>query len=129
VDHFEDGLWRFFIPALSIEQGAFEARIARYEGFWRSSLEADENLPWPQPEQKWHQRAAFLGMLDRAETDAQIVSYRGYSHCRICRCSNGSQSFRLDIWEWPSGFRHYVAEHEVCPSPEFEAFIREWTQQ
>jgi len=123
------GVWRFFVPAASTEEGAFEARIPRYEGFWRSSSRADENLPWPQPEAKWPERAAFLKLLDRAEAEAQRVSYRGFSHCRICGCRNGSQSFRLDVWEWPSGFRHYVTDHEVRPSPEFELFVREWAQR
>jgi hypothetical protein len=128
VDHLQCGAWRFFVPAASTEQGAFEARTPRYEGFWRSSQQADENLPWPQPETKWPERAAFLKRLDRAEAEAQSISYRGYSPCRICGSRNGSQSFQLDVWEWPSGFRHYVAEHEVRPSPEFELFVREWAQ-
>jgi len=125
VDHLERGVWRFFIPAAGTQEGAFEARTPRYEGFWRSSAHADENLPWPQPDARWLQRAAFLEILDRAESEAQRVSYRGFSHCRVCGCRNGSQSFRLDVWEWPSGFRHYVADHEVRPTPEFELFIRE----
>ena len=125
VDHIASGLWRFFIPAASAQEGSFEARTPRYEGFWRSSAHGDGNLPWPQPDAKWPQRAAFLDMLDSAECTAQRVSYRGFSHCRLCGCRNGSQSFRLDVWEWPSGFRHYVADHEVRPTPEFELFIRE----
>jgi hypothetical protein len=105
----------------------YEARTAsRHEGFWRSSLHADENLPWPQPDAKWPRRAAFLEMLDRAEAEAQRGYSRGWSCCRICRCRNGTMTFRLDVWEWPEGFRHYVAEHEVRPSPEFELFVREW---
>jgi hypothetical protein len=129
VDYLGCGVWRFFVPATSTEEGAFEARTARYEGFWRCSLHADENLPWPQPEAKWPRRAAFLEMLDRVEAEAQRVYYRGFSPCRICRCDNGTQIFRLDVWEWPEGFRHYVAEHEVRPSPEFELFVREWAQE
>jgi len=109
ADHLESGKGRFFVPAASTEEGAFEARTPRYEGFWRSSSHTDESLPWPQPETKWSQRGAFLEMLDRAEAGAQRVSYRGFSHCRVCGRRNGSQSLRLDVWEWPSGFRHYVA--------------------
>jgi hypothetical protein len=130
ADQLECGVWRFFIPAASKEEGAFEARIPRYEGFWRSSSsQAEENLPWPQPEAKWPERADFLDALDRAEVEAQRVSYRGFSHCRVCGCRNGTQSFRLDVWEWPSGFRHYVADHDVRPSPEFEFFVREWRNE
>jgi hypothetical protein len=28
-------------------------------------------------------------------------------------------------WEWPEGFRHYVADHCVRPSVAFEHFVRE----
>ncbi len=129
VDCLECGAWRFFVPAAPSTKGAFEARAPRYEGFWRSSSHADESLPWPEPDAEWPQRAAFLDMLDRAEAEAQSVSYRGFSHCRLCGCRNGSQSFRLDVWEWPAGFRHYVAEHKVRPSPEFELFVRELGQR
>ena len=122
----ECGVWRFFVPAASTEEGAFEARTPRYEGFWRSSLHADEDLPWPQPDAKWPQRAAFLEALDRAEAEAERVLFRGFSLCRVCGGQNGSESFQLDVWEWPSGFRHYVADHEVRPSPQFDRFVREW---
>jgi hypothetical protein len=128
VDYLESGMWRFFVPAAPTEEGAFEAKSARYEGFWRTSLHADGKLPWPQPEPKWNERAGFLEMLDRAEVAAYRVHYFGYSDCRICGCLNGTKSFRLDVWEWPEGFRHYVAEHEVRPSPEFELFVRGWAQ-
>ena len=114
VDQLECGEWRFFVPAASTEEGAFEVRIPRYEGFWRSSSHADENLPWPQPEANGLQRATFLEALDRAETEAQRVSYCGFSHCRVCGCENGSQSFRLDVWEWPSGF---LPSERICEIP------------
>jgi hypothetical protein len=26
-------------------------------------------------------------------------------------------------WEWTAGFRHYIVEHDVQPSPEFQDFI------
>lgn len=127
VDCLERG-WRFFVPAASTEEGAFEARIPMYEGHWRSSFQSDEDLPWPRPGAKWSQRAAFLEALDRVESEAERISHRGFSPCRICGCKNGSQSFRLDVWEWPSGFRHYVADHEVRPSAAFDLFVRESTR-
>lgn len=128
VDHLDRDVWRFFVPAASVEEGAFLARIPLHEGFWRSSPHADEKLPWPRPAAKWPQRVAFLQMLDRAEAEAQRISFRGFALCRVCRCRNGHESLRLDVWEWPSGFRHYIAEHKVRPSAEFEIFIREWAQ-
>lgn len=127
VDQRTGGVWRFFVPAAPSDDGAFEARTPRYEGFWRSRLHSDQNLPWPEAEEGWPERAEFLKMLDHAEAEAEKVAYRGYSQCRICGCRNGSQSFRLDVWEWPSGYCHYLAEHEVRPSRDFELFIRDRT--
>lgn len=119
------GVWRFFVPAVPSEKGAFEARTPRREGFWRSRLDADEDLPWPGAQPEWPERDAFLEMLHRAESQAEKIAYRGFSLCRICTCRNGSQSFRLDVWEWPWGYRHYLTEHNVRPSHDFELFIRD----
>jgi hypothetical protein len=122
VDHLGDG-WRFYVPASSDEEGAFEVREVNYEGFWRASSNESSDLPWPEPEENWSSRTEFLFSLDGAEAIAERVSYRGISRCRICQCLNGSQSLRLKEWEWPAGFKHYVAEHSVRPSIAFEGFI------
>lgn len=123
VDHLESGGLRFLIPSETAERDAFEGRNPRYEGFWKSSSDSDENLPWPWPDPRWLQRTTFLRALDRIEVQARKISYRGFSHCRLCGCRNGSRSFQFDIWKWPEGFRHYVADHEVRPSSDFEIFI------
>jgi len=129
VDQRGNGVWRFYVPASAADNGAFEARIPRYEGFWRSRQKDDGTLPWPEGTPEWPERAAFLDMLDRADAEAEKVAYRGYSHCRICGCRNGFQSLRLDVWEWPSGFRHYLADHEVRPSRDFEVFVQEYASE
>ena len=126
VDYLESGGRRFFIPAKAMERDAFEARRVRHEGFWKASLDSAENLPWPQPDPSWLQRSAFLEALDRIEAEVYKVSYRGFSHCRICGRGNGTQSFRLEVWEWPEGFRHYISDHEVRPTSDFELFVLQW---
>jgi hypothetical protein len=122
VDYLEAG-WRFYVPASQGEMGAFEAPEVQYEGFWRISSSEESDLPWPEPEDNWTGRAELLACLDRAETSAERVRYRGYSFCRLCDCANGSESLRLSGWEWPAGFRHYIAEHCVRPTFAFEQFI------
>jgi hypothetical protein len=118
-----DGSWRFYLPASAETEGALEAAEPRFCGHWRMSPDEDSELPWPKPEGAWAGRSAFLTSLDRVEAIAERVQYRGYSHCRICSCVNGSEALRLGVWEWPSGFRHYIADHQIRPSDEFEAFI------
>ena len=68
VDVQEDGSRRFFVPALSDESETFEAKIPLYEGFWKSSLSANEELPWPQPDTAWVERNSFLEAFDFAES-------------------------------------------------------------
>lgn len=45
------------------------------------------------------------------------------SLCRICGRLNGCSEFTLGEWQWPSGLRHYVEQHNVKPSDEFIEFI------
>jgi hypothetical protein len=65
-----------------------------------------------------------FGQFHRRE--AKKITCFGYSYCRLCGCENGSESFSLENWEWPQGFRHYLVDHLVRPSPEFDLFISEW---
>ncbi|MGD0894041.1 MAG: hypothetical protein ABR923_21175, partial [Terracidiphilus sp.] len=118
-----EDLWRIYVPASPGEEGAFEASDARYEGFWRTSFGEESDLSWPEPVVAWTTKPKFLAALDRAEAIAESISYRGYSPCRLCNRGQGSQSLMLVEWQWPSGFRHYVAEHSVRPSITFEDFI------
>jgi hypothetical protein len=93
------------------------------EGYWRQSIDEKSKLPWPTPDEAWAGRDKFLCALERAESFAAKDYYMGYSQCRICKGSNGTKSHRLGGWDWPEGFRHYVAEHGVRPTAEFEEFI------
>jgi hypothetical protein len=115
--------WCIYVPASLGEEGAFEASEARYEGFWRATFGEESDLPWPEPVAAWTNQSEFLAALDRAEAIAERISYRGYSPCRLCNRGNGYQTLRLAEWQWPSGFRHYVAEHSVKPLIAFEDFM------
>ena len=122
ADQIED-VWYFYVPASTEIEGAFEAAAPQYEGFWRDFHEEESTLPWPQPDEEWAGREEFLHCLAQAEAIAERIMYRGYSLCRICSTMNGSESLRLAAWEWPSGYRHYVAAHFIRPSTAFELFV------
>lgn len=113
---------RLYVPAPSGSTG-FPAESPLYEGHWRSSVDEPSELPRPKPEPEWSERAAFLAALDRVEATAARIVYRGISMCRLCGQRNGHEALRLARWEWPAGFRHYLSEHNVRPSTEFEGFI------
>ena len=93
----------------------------RKEGHWRWAMEP--NLPMPEPDADWPGRDAFLPLLHRLEDAARETHFKGFSTCRLCGRVNGSSSFTLDGWEWPSGFAHYLEDHGVRPTADFEAFV------
>jgi hypothetical protein len=113
---------RYYVPTAS--GTGFRAEQPLYEGYWRRSVDESDELPWPNPEPTWDVRAAFLSRLDRVEGVAARVAYRGFSTCRLCGQRNGHEALRSARWEWPAGFRHYVAQHDVRPSSAFIDFIR-----
>lgn len=42
-------------------------------------------------------------------------SYRGFSTCRICDKMLGSQDLKYKNFVFPSGWEHYVIEHDILP--------------
>lgn len=92
------------------------------EGFWYSKEEP--KLPKPIPHSRaWPGKKDFLKCLDAKEETAARDYYKGYSRCRICNKLNGTATYRSDKWCWPSGFRHYVSDHNVRPTDDFIKFI------
>jgi hypothetical protein len=92
------------------------------EGYWYS-----DNEPWfpmPQPYLGlWLARDRFISKLKNLQLSAAETRYRGMSLCRLCKCVNGSSDFTAGDWTWPSGLLHYVENHNVRPSVEFEKFV------
>jgi len=117
----DTGMHRFYVPA-PVGTG-FSTESPLYAGHWRPSVDAASKLPWPEPAPDWRERASFLGRLDQVEAAAVRITYRGLSHCRLCGRVNGHEALRSARWEWPAGFRHYIADHDVRPSIEFAHFI------
>lgn len=92
------------------------------EGFWRSAAEPD--LPMPTVDAQWRDRNAFISRLVVLQRRARSTAYKGSAPCRLCdRRRNGSETFSLLGWEWPSGYLHYLTDHGVRPSAAFEAFV------
>ena len=93
----------------------------RQEGMWRWERQPD--LPTPVTDVDWPGREDFLEHLAAVEEAAHQFHFKGFSICRVCGEVNGSSSFTSGIWEWPDGFAHYIRDHGVRPTPDFEAFI------
>lgn len=93
----------------------------RVEGYWKGRVTPD--LPMPIPDIAWAGRDAFLTRLDAVERIAPERHTKGFSLCRLCGEANGSSEYRMGGWRWPEGLRHYLADHGVRPSADFEAFV------
>lgn len=92
------------------------------EGFWRSAGQPE--LPMPTVDAQWRDRNAFISRLAALQRRARSTAYKGSAPCRLCdRRHNGSETFSLFGWEWPSGYIHYLTDHGVRPSAPFEAFV------
>jgi hypothetical protein len=100
-----------------------EANI-REEGYWRRAIDEPSLLPWPIPEPAWLGRDAFLQHLEEAQRTATVIDYMGHSTCRLCGRANGASEFSQSEWAWPEGLRHYIIDHHVRPSADFENFIQ-----
>lgn len=96
--------------------------LVRREGYWRSKYAG--YLPAPVPRHNpWKGEAKFLLRLAIVEAKANAKHCKGSSICRLCEKINGSVTYELDGWEWPSGFAHYVRKHHVRPSLAFQEFV------
>jgi hypothetical protein len=124
TDVADDGSEHYWLPALGSEAGAFAASALSYEGHWSLPNVPGDDRPWPVSDPTWSGLSAFLPLLDRAEGKAERIAYRGKSYCRLCDQINGHVAYRLNQWEWPEGYRHYLTDHAVRPTREFEAFLR-----
>jgi hypothetical protein len=93
----------------------------RIEGYWRTSYAP--HLPTPVTGVEWPERAHFLTLLDDAELAAHAHHTKGMSKCRVCGEINGSIEYELGGWRWPEGLRHYLYDHGVRPTHDFEAFV------
>ena len=59
--------------------------------------------------------AAFVAVLTYVRHPDRAVGYMGWSDCRICGVRNGDQDFFRGDFVFPSGYGHYIAQHDVQP--------------
>lgn len=97
----------------------------KFEGYWYS-ISAPE---YPMPVSQINPISdAVLSKFDMVCAQARVKKYKGHSPCRLCdKEKNGCSEYRITIgdteWAVPYGFRHYLVEHNVHLSPEFEKAI------
>lgn len=95
---------------------------SKKEGYWYSAK--SPHLPQPLVRTRpFKGKTEFLAALDEVEAKARRRQFKSFSTCRVCDCDNGRADYIYREWEWPSGYRHYVADHNVEPTDEFRTFI------
>lgn len=107
---------------------ARDREIILREGFWSNGKADTAQFPKAIPRTKpWHGKAEFLEALEFVEARAQKKAYKGWSDCRCCGKKNGSADYRRTrfgvTFVWPSGFSHYVSEHNIRPSLAFQEWV------
>lgn len=96
----------------------------KHEGFWAADPDKIEVFPFPKPNiMHWIEKDEFIKKLTIVENKARKNTYKGFSRCRICKIPNGSITYTYSNWRWPSGFKHYIKQHNIKPSQEFISFI------
>ncbi|MET0979788.1 MAG: hypothetical protein ABWX90_00865 [Candidatus Saccharimonadales bacterium] len=102
------------------------------EGFWRNENDSStKNLPRVKARAKpFVGHREFLTALNRVQSyheDIKTLHAKGWSNCRCCEKKNGSVEFKLNAlgvtWAWPSGYVHYVEDHNVRPSLAFQEWV------
>lgn len=115
------------------------------EGYWGNgdtgSLSINNIYPMPiENTMTKDEVQSFVEKLDVVEGDIQSkiakekkltnafhMSFMGISPCRCCGKSNGTGEYFFQGRSWPTGFRHYIVDHKVKPSPEFIEFIEKYS--
>jgi hypothetical protein len=105
-------------------------------GFWKA-CDADIMLPFPgtpvytdvpianTSSMDTSTLKAFVDKLTWVEkTKAETTEYLGFSTCRICGCRNGNQEYTYNGYCWPSGYMHYLKDHNVEGDAEFVEMVR-----
>ncbi len=97
-------------------------------GFWKDFPE-NYNYPGKIIYTEWPEASdtpidpSLLSLLDRAEEQSKSIYYLGFSTCRLCLEKNGSTQHVFKNYTWPSGYRHYIIEHNVKMPNDFVEFL------
>lgn len=99
-------------------------------GFWYS--EQEPHLPMPaittEPYldgfiskcKEWvDMRLKFKGI----SIDSRMITYMGYSYCRICHCENGDTTYKYGGYVFPNGLFHYIINHHIDIPVDFQQMI------
>lgn len=119
-------------------------------GFWRRTPDQESEFPYPQENSSNYMEGFVEKMAllkdemmknnnyyklrcctdfdDDNENDAKLehlylLQYKGWSRCRLCNCKNGTLTVCLNGYAFPSGYFHYINEHNIEVPVDFQRMI------
>jgi hypothetical protein len=90
---------------------------------WLGSTAAEElmDLPWPEDyiDETWNaaEKAVVISYIRKQTQSAQ--QWRGFSACRLCGETLGTQCLTDGTYIWPEMFEHYLEAHSCKPPQVF----------
>jgi hypothetical protein len=106
------------------------ARSEHLVGFWRDAEDFTHTFTdFPVEHSATHTQAKAIQLLEaredycRRRPETHVTDYYGCSFCRICNKPNGASEYRMDGFVWPSGYLHYLKDHQVQMDPSFHAYL------
>ena len=101
-----------------------------YVGFWRGGAPFPALDSWtetPIENSATETQTEIIQLLEEKEEycrqTSNVTNYFGCSFCRICQKPNGADEYRMDEFVWPSGYLHYLKEHNVQIDMLFQNFL------
>jgi hypothetical protein len=111
----------------------------RVIGYWAYVDHAIKNImPWDMNSASYTTPIAnsakccqkkIINAIRELETKAKVNHYYGGSICRICHLGNGGDEYTYENYTWPSGYIHYLEEHNVQVDEEFAEYAVMITSQ
>lgn len=89
-------------------------------GYWQSNYEPELPDPYNYVDINWDS-AERQRVIDYLKKSKSVNVYKGQSYCRF-RCGErnmGNEDMSDGTYIYPSGYVHYLEEHDVKPPEEF----------
>lgn len=115
------------------QYGVSPTNFFKAEGYWAPApgVEPVAGAKYASPvENSWSaaEATAFTAQLLTVQSWLTSKGFRrsfpGTRQCRHCFDSLGGREYYWRGWKWPEHLSHYVSEHYIRPSAEFQTLIR-----
>jgi hypothetical protein len=96
---------------------------------WDTGKASFHNRPYPIANTVTTDQTDIITKLQNIQFSAKKIDYMGSSSCRICKGLNGGSEYAIAGFVWPSGYIHYLRDHNVQIEEEFKKFILDFNPE